>query len=228
MGDDFEYDAEFEREERSRAFVTFALGMFLFIALVFSALLYIWISIRVSLDYDEVCSKSYHVVENANKRDEFMALLVNQFKQQELKESGGDEENFVATPLLQDLLDAKENYEHFKPSNFRDYNAANQRYSTSMVAYLNYVAKNKPDTMTRTERYHVSYIVEYNRNMLSAMEHHNRSIEEYIHKFDNPVYAFVAKKDKEYYKFSQVEPFDLTDYLSGISSDWDLLEDQKT
>lgn len=201
--------------------------MLLFIALIFSALLYIWISIRVSLDYDQVRSKSYNVVENARNRDEFMSLLVGQFKHQELTESGQDAESFVPSRLLQDLLDSKENYELFNPADFGNYNAANRRYQLSMVAYLNYVAQYKPDTMTPTERYHVSYIVDYNNKMLSAMDHHNRSIEEYMHKFDNPVYTFVAKKDKEYDQFMQVTPYELNNYLEGISSDWDLLEEQK-
>jgi len=201
--------------------------MLMFIALIFSALTYIWVSIRVSLDYDQVRSKSYNVVENAYNRDEFMTFLVGAFTQQERKESGQDKDSFVASPLLQDLIDSKEYYEQFKPADFGYYNAANKRYLESMVAYLNYVAKYKPDTMTSTERYHVSYIVDYNNKMLVAMDHHNRSIEEYIHKFDNKVYAFVAKKDKEYDQFMQVTPYDLNNYLEGISSDWDLTEEQK-
>lgn len=156
-----------------------------------------------------------------------MSLLVGQFKHQELTESGQDAESFVPSRLLQDLLDSKENYELFNPADFGNYNAANRRYQLSMVAYLNYVAQYKPDTMTPTERYHVSYIVDYNNKMLSAMDHHNRSIEEYMHKFDNPVYTFVAKKDKEYDQFMQVTPYELNNYLEGISSDWDLLEEQK-
>ena len=93
----------------------------------------------MSLDYDEVCSKSYHINENARNRDEFLGLLIANLKQHELKESGQDKENFVASPLLQKLIESKENYEKYRVTDFKKYEDANQRYLTDFVKYLNYM-----------------------------------------------------------------------------------------
>lgn len=197
--------------------------MLVFVTLVLGALVYIHYSLKVSLDYDEVCSKSYHINEHLHKRDEFLGLLIANLKQHELRESGQDKENFVASPLLQELLESKANYETYRVTDFKKFEDANQRYLTDFVKYLNYVSENKPEYIDRTMQYHVSYVIDYNKKMLSTMEHYNSLVDLYIERLNGPIYSKIASKDKEYDKFTQVAPFELTDYLDGkISTAWNL------
>ena len=220
---DFEdYD---EGSELRSAIVSLVLFL-LVISFIISGIIYFVLSIEVFFDYDEVKFQSYNVVEQAGNRDEFMSMLIGELRHQELEESRQDKESFNPSPLLQDLIASKSNYEQFTPTDFGEFNAANQRYLTNMVAYLNYVAVYKPEYINNTEQYHVSYIVKYNKEMLIAMEEQNSPISAYIKKFDNKLYDFVAKRDEKYPLFIKVSPYDLTDYLQGISSDWELEEDQ--
>ena len=96
------------------------------------------------------------------------------------------------------------------------------------MKYLNYISENKPEYIDRTMQYHVSYVKDDNKKMLSAMEHYNSLVDLYIERLNSPIYSKVASRDKEYDKFTQVSPFDLTDYLVGISSAWDLEELSQT
>lgn len=189
---------------------------------------YIAYSFQAMIDYDDVCYKGYKVNENLQKRDNYLELLVNLLSQNEGKKVGVEfDKEFVPSQELQKVLDSQSEYNKYKLSDFKTFDEANRKLLSSLVEYLNYCATSKPEYLEGTQRYYVSYIAEYNQQALLEMKSYNEAIELYLDRFNNPAYRFVAHRNEEHELYSNVAPFDLTNYFKGIDKSWELSEEER-
>lgn len=121
---------------------------------------------------------------------------------------------------LDNLKQNQEEYNQVDFQDFNDYQKANQKYITSLVNYMNYVASSNPDCINETTLDYAKKIQSENQEVLSELEDFNVKIAAYNKKWDSYFYS-IAAEDKGY---RMVQPFDTEDYYTeDLKPAWQLV-----